>query len=216
MNNNARTNGNPVAQLLQQALSLTQQQVGIPVLIDYESIARAVIKVMREEQKREDRNPERLLQQAEVYRRYGKEVILTLVRRGKLQKYRFDLVEKYDMGIVKEKEQAPIYMEPDSPMITTLREIYAENSGDYESRPRVIGGGTYARCAENIIAFGALFPGDEDRMHQKDRFDLVEKYDEEGNVVKYPKGYVYYRPAEIEAAIEENNLLKGVKNVEVD
>ncbi len=78
------------------------------------------------------------------------------------------LVEKYDMGIVKEKEQAPIYMEPDSPMITTLREIYAENSGDYESRPRVIGGGTYARCAENIIAFGALFPGDEDRMHQKD------------------------------------------------
>ena len=135
MNNNARTNGNPVAQLLQQALSLTQQQVGIPVLIDYESIARAVIKVMREEQKREDRNPERLLQQAEVYRRYGKEVILTLVRRGKLQKY---------------------------------------------------------------------------------RFDLVEKYDEEGNVVKYPKGYVYYRPAEIEAAIEENNLLKGVKNVEVD
>ena len=46
----------------------------------------------------------------------------------------YHLVEKYDMGIVKEKEQAPIYMEPDSPMITTLREIYAENSGDYGRR----------------------------------------------------------------------------------
>lgn len=78
------------------------------------------------------------------------------------------LVEKYDMGIVKEKEQAPVYMEPDSPMISTLRQIYAENTGDYDAEPKVIGGGTYARCSENIVAFGALFPGDEDRMHQKD------------------------------------------------
>lgn len=79
-----------------------------------------------------------------------------------------DLIEKYDMGIIKEKEQAPIYMAPDSPMIKTLGEVYAENTGDYETKPKVIGGGTYARCADNIVAFGSLYPGEEDRMHQKD------------------------------------------------
>lgn len=84
------------------------------------------------------------------------------------------IVEGYDMGIIKEKEQAPIYMDPDCPMIRTLREVYAENTGDWESEPKVIGGGTYARCADNIVAFGALFPSDEDRMHRKDERLSVE------------------------------------------
>jgi len=35
------------------------------------------------------------------------------------------------------------------------------------SEPLVIGGGTYARAAEGIVAYGAQFPGDEDLMHQK-------------------------------------------------
>ena len=39
----------------------------------------------------------------------------------------------------------------------------------------VIGGGTYARAAKNIIAFGALFPGDEDRMHQKNEYIDIDR-----------------------------------------
>ena len=32
----------------------------------------------------------------------------------------------------------------------------------------VIGGATYPTAAKNVVAFGGIFPGDEDRMHQKD------------------------------------------------
>ena len=39
----------------------------------------------------------------------------------------------------------------------------------------MIGGGTYARAAKGIIAYGGLFPGDEDRMHQKDECIEIER-----------------------------------------
>lgn len=86
------------------------------------------------------------------------------------------LVNQYDMGIIKEKAQEPIYMDPDSPMIKTLMEVYQENTGDYASKPLVIGGGTYARAAKNIVAFGALFPGEPDLMHQKDERVSIDNF----------------------------------------
>lgn len=85
-------------------------------------------------------------------------------------------VDQYGMGIIRGRKQAPIYMEPGSPMIRTLMEVYQEHTGDTESKPMVIGGGTYAKAAENVVAFGALFPDDEDRMHQKDERLSVERF----------------------------------------
>ncbi|MGN0659078.1 MAG: dipeptidase PepV [Emergencia sp.] len=90
-------------------------------------------------------------------------------------------INEYDMGIIRGRNQNPIYMDENSPMIRALVDVYAKNTGDTESRPLVIGGGTYARATGNIVAFGALFPGDEDLMHQKnerlsiDRFMLMTK-----------------------------------------
>lgn len=78
------------------------------------------------------------------------------------------ITDQYDVGIVKKYYQAPIYFEPDSPMVKTFMEIYQENTGDMESDPLTIGGGTYARAMDNCVAFGALFPGDPDLMHQRD------------------------------------------------
>lgn len=78
------------------------------------------------------------------------------------------ILDKYGMGLIKLSGKAPIYMDPDGPMIRTLMEVYQANTGDTESRPLVIGGGTYAKAAKNIVAFGGLFPGDPDLMHQKD------------------------------------------------
>ena len=43
------------------------------------------------------------------------------------------------------------------------------------SEPLVTGGGTYARATGGIVAYGALFPGDEDVMHQKDEYIEIEK-----------------------------------------
>jgi succinyl-diaminopimelate desuccinylase len=44
-----------------------------------------------------------------------------------------------------------------------------------ESQPHVIGGGTYARDMENAIAFGALYPGDPDTMHQKNECVRIDR-----------------------------------------
>ena len=78
-----------------------------------------------------------------------------------------------NVGIIKEKLQEPIYKNPEDEMIKTLMTVYQKHTSDYESKPITIGGGTYARATKNIVAFGGAFPGDEDRMHQKDeRLDL--------------------------------------------
>lgn len=85
------------------------------------------------------------------------------------------VVRKYDLGIVKGKSQAPIYFEPDDPLITTLMDVYRKYTGDTESSPIVIGGGTYARAAKNIVAFGMLYPGEPETEHQSNEFVSVEQ-----------------------------------------
>ena len=42
---------------------------------------------------------------------------------------------------------------------------YQEESGDYETQPLTSGGGTYAKEADNVVAFGAEFPGWNSKMH---------------------------------------------------
>ena len=60
-------------------------------------------------------------------------------------------------------------------MVKTLLEVYRSQTGDEESQPLVIGGGTYARAMKHVIAYGGLFPGDEDRMHQPNERLSVER-----------------------------------------
>ena len=85
-------------------------------------------------------------------------------------------IDQYEMGIIRRKSQPPIYMKPDDPLIRTLMKVYQDNTGDGQSRPLVIGAGTYARAAENVVAFGALFPEDEDLMHQKNERLSIERF----------------------------------------
>ncbi len=82
--------------------------------------------------------------------------------------------EKYNIGWVLDKNQDPLYM------VWTIRwsrllEVYRSQTGDEESQPLVIGGGTYARAMKHVIAYGGLFPGDEDRMHQPNERLSVER-----------------------------------------
>lgn len=81
-----------------------------------------------------------------------------------------DTCRKYSLGIVKKKEQKPIYIEKENQLVKTLMEVYREHTGDKESEPVVIGGGTYARAFDNVLAFGSLFPGEEESAHQKNEF----------------------------------------------
>lgn len=57
-------------------------------------------------------------------------------------------------------------------------EIYRDHTGDMESEPIVIGGGTYAKATPNIVAYGALFPGDVDLMHQKDECLEIARFEQ--------------------------------------
>lgn len=103
-------NNNPVAALLQQALSLAEKSAGIPVIVDYDAITRAAIKAAREERKKIAADPKVILTQNEAHIRYGKSVIKALVKRGKLEQYRFDLSETYDEdGNVVRKAKGTVY-----------------------------------------------------------------------------------------------------------
>ena len=77
------------------------------------------------------------------------------------------VMTKYDLGIVKGRTKWPLFVPEDSALITTLMCIYQKHTGDTESKPIVIGGGTYARTMDNIVAFGARFPGTVELGHQK-------------------------------------------------
>lgn len=88
------------------------------------------------------------------------------------------VLNKYDIGIVKNESKDPIYIDAEDPMVKTLLEIYQKHTGDIESKPLVIGGGTYARSTPGIIAYGALFPNDTDLMHQKDEFIEIDRFEQ--------------------------------------
>lgn len=59
-----------------------------------------------------------------------------------------------------------LLVDPNSKMIQTLLKSYQDYTGDYESQPMAIGGGTYAKESKNTVAFGSHFPGREDHIHE--------------------------------------------------
>ncbi|MBQ3123035.1 MAG: dipeptidase PepV [Firmicutes bacterium] len=79
------------------------------------------------------------------------------------------------IGLMKGSPMLPIYMPADGELISTLMDVYKEHTGDVDSKPLVIGGATYARACEGIVAFGASFPGDPDLAHQKDEYIEIDK-----------------------------------------
>lgn len=68
------------------------------------------------------------------------------------------------------KEMVPHYVDPEDPIVKTLMNVYREQTGDNDAQPEVVGGGTYGRLMKRGVAFGALFPGTQDTMHQADEF----------------------------------------------
>lgn len=67
----------------------------------------------------------------------------------------------------------PLYMEKTSDIVQTLLSVYREVTAD-QTEPFTIGGGTYAREIPNAVAFGPLFPGRPDVMHQRDEYYSIE------------------------------------------
>lgn len=71
---------------------------------------------------------------------------------------------KADKVVVKSFTPA-LYIDPKSPFIKTLMKVYREESGDKESKPLAIGGGTYSKESVRTVAFGGVYPGRDFFMH---------------------------------------------------
>lgn len=67
----------------------------------------------------------------------------------------------------------PLYFDKSLPMIKALKKAYEDCTGDRQSEMLAIGGGTYAKSMNNIIAFGCAF-GDESNNHIHDANESVD------------------------------------------
>ena len=69
-------------------------------------------------------------------------------------------------------QRDPHHVAPNSKLVTALLDSYYEETG----RPReciATGGGTFARCLEEGVAFGANFPDDEELAHQAGEYSRI-------------------------------------------
>lgn len=69
--------------------------------------------------------------------------------------------------------KVPHYVPGDDPLVQTLLDVYARQTG-LEAHEVVIGGGTYGRLLDRGVAFGALFPYSTDTMHQANEFITID------------------------------------------
>ena len=81
--------------------------------------------------------------------------------------------EEFGFSVKLTEDSAPVYMDKEGKVIQKLLEVY-RNAVDDMSEPAVIGGGTYARAMENIVAFGPMIPGRELTEHMPNEYILKE------------------------------------------
>ena len=81
------------------------------------------------------------------------------------------------LELLKINEVPMLYVPKDSDLVQILLKVYREATGDKDAEPLAIGGGTYAKTLPNMVAFGPIFPGTPDCIHQKDeRWDLEQMW----------------------------------------
>lgn len=75
----------------------------------------------------------------------------------------------------------PLYVPSDSKLVTTLMRVYnTETNSNLQSI--AIGGGTYSRCLPNCVAFGPLFPDEEQTIHMPNECIILENLRSMANI----------------------------------
>ncbi len=117
------------------------------------------------------------------------EISFTIDIRYPVTKNKDELIQKIKSvwkGKVEEiAHKRPLFVPKDDILVKTLLKSYQSVTGE-KSEPIAIGGGTYAREIEKGVAFGALFPNQEDRMHMVDEYVSIENIE---------KTYLVYKDA---------------------
>lgn len=93
-------------------------------------------------------------------------------------------IEGTGIRVEKFVHQGPLYFSPDSPIIKALQKVYSEQTGE-EAKLVSIGGGTYAKEMPNTVAFGPMFPGEEDTIHKPNEYITID------NLIKNAKIYAH-------------------------
>lgn len=79
-----------------------------------------------------------------------------------------------DMQVTRKSSSKPLVFDPKSAFIQKLLSVYQDETGDLESLPMAIGGGTYAKECPNTVAFGSAFKGRDGSIHQANEHVLLE------------------------------------------
>ena len=70
----------------------------------------------------------------------------------------------------------PLYFDKELPMIKAMDKAYRDVTGDTQAKMQAIGGGTYAKSMDNIIAFGCEFQDDDNHIHDANESLEIEKF----------------------------------------
>ncbi|HHY91502.1 MAG TPA: Sapep family Mn(2+)-dependent dipeptidase, partial [Clostridiales bacterium] len=79
-----------------------------------------------------------------------------------------EALKNTEFEVIPRDHKKPIYIPEEHELVQTLMGVYQKETGDMESKPIIIGGGTYARALKNAVAFGPTFPGRMGLEHQRD------------------------------------------------
>ena len=79
----------------------------------------------------------------------------------------------YGLEVLSRSVTAPLYMPKDSELVRKLMGVYRTVTGRTEE-PLAIGGGTYAKEFPNMVAFGAMFPEDEETIHAPNEYAKID------------------------------------------
>jgi succinyl-diaminopimelate desuccinylase len=85
-----------------------------------------------------------------------------------------DKASEYGLNMTMKSDTVPHYVDPKDQLIQTLMSSYIKYSNDTKNQPKTIGGGTYARAMTKAVAFGPMFPGREDVVHQVNEHIYIE------------------------------------------
>lgn len=80
--------------------------------------------------------------------------------------------EKMELGKLEEiylRHKKSLYVSPDTEFIKKLQKVYEEQFGE-KAELISIGGGTYAKAMENVVAFGPIFKGQPMVEHKPDEY----------------------------------------------
>ena len=77
-------------------------------------------------------------------------------------------------AIETDTQKPPHHVPADSGLVKSLLAAYDEETG-LKGEPMSTGGGTYAKVLKQGVAFGALFPDEEDLAHQADEYETIDR-----------------------------------------